>query len=71
MTALVLPLMARTSAAWNVVVQAITDLSAGIQEGCETAARYDVLAHKTDSELRTLGIERENIPATAMFGSHR
>lgn len=44
-------------------------LLSAIEEGLESAARYEALAHKTNSELANLGVERADLPRFVMFGS--
>jgi hypothetical protein len=53
------------------VVEYLSDLAEGIREGRELAGRYNEMAHRSDAELRRLGIRREDIPQIVMFGRVR
>jgi hypothetical protein len=44
------------------VVKFFVDIVAGICEGRELAARYRLLQNRSDAELATLGLRREDIP---------
>ena len=50
------------------IVEFISKLFEGINEGRELASRYQTLARKSDAELARLGLKREDIPR-AVFAS--
>jgi hypothetical protein len=43
-------------------------LFSAIEEGLVSAARYETLARKTNSELANLGVDRKDLPRFVMFG---
>jgi uncharacterized protein YjiS (DUF1127 family) len=43
-------------------------LMGAIEEGLLKAERYQALSRKTDAELADLGLRREDLPRTVMFG---
>jgi len=43
-------------------------LFSAIGEGLQSAARYEVLARKTNGELANLGLDRADLPRFVMFG---
>jgi len=51
--------------AWPV----FTMLLSAVGEGLDRAARYEALAHKTNGELATLGVDRSDLPRFVMFGN--
>lgn len=50
------------------VVRFVADVVAGICEGRELAARYRLLQNRSDAELATLGLRREDIPRAVLSG---
>jgi len=52
------------------ILEFISELFEGINEGRELAGRYQQLARKSDAELARLGLKREDIPR-AVFASRR
>lgn len=44
------------------VVRLVGGIVSGITEGRELAARYRLLQNRSDAELATLGLRREDIP---------
>jgi hypothetical protein len=44
----------------------VREFVAAICDGLELASRYRMLAYKTDSELASLGLKREDIPQAVM-----
>jgi uncharacterized protein YjiS (DUF1127 family) len=43
-------------------------LVGAIEEGMRKAERYQTLTRKTDAELAELGLKREDLPRSVMFG---
>ena len=48
--------------------QAISAFVEGVLEGREIATRYDRLRHMSDSELKRLGLTRQDVPRAAVNG---
>jgi hypothetical protein len=67
MTVLTFPLPAGRPPRRNGVLHFLNGLADGVREGMATAARYDVLARKTDAELARLGLRREDVPRIALL----
>jgi len=47
------------------------EFAEGVREGVELAKRYDTLNSKTDSELASLGLRREDVPQAVLAGRGR
>jgi uncharacterized protein YjiS (DUF1127 family) len=47
----------------------VTEVLSAIGEGLESAAHYDALILKTNTELKNIGLHRQDLPRIAMFGA--
>jgi uncharacterized protein YjiS (DUF1127 family) len=50
------------------ILTTLVTICSAVGEGIGKAEQYEVLAHKSDSELAALGLTREDLPRFVMFG---
>ena len=71
MTTLTLPHSGAKPRSGNRFGRFIVAVFGGIGEGLAIARRYDALSRMSDSELKALGVTRENLPQAAVAGVKR
>ena len=68
MTTLSLPFPSGRAASRSSIFHVVSEFFAGIREGISAAKRYKTLAYKNDDELARIGLKRENLVRTVVFG---
>jgi hypothetical protein len=68
MTALTLSFLSRETPRFKAFLGALGTLLAGIRDGREMHARYDLLTRMSDGELARRGLTRDDIPRAVVTG---
>ncbi len=68
MTTLSLPFPSGRATRRASVFHVVSEFFAGVGEGIKAAKRYQTLVIKSDDELARIGLKRENLVRTVVFG---